>query len=1422
MINLSQASSLKSANLEFRNGNYAKAITLYQKAMLENPVLNDIAKINIIIAKDLLAKNKALSTSDQEEIIENLTFSKSPESAHTSSTRNAVNTQNIEKPFGDLTLEEMLSIPLMQPCKRLLKEYDNATEQAFISKIEDVPIEKKKQSRKFMASIIMPTYNRSATIKKAIDSVISQTHKIWELIIIDDGSTDSTPKILKSYKKEKRIKVIQGDHKGVSAARNQGLEIASGDIIYYLDSDNSWRSNFLEVMNLSFLISGKDTGYSALLLHDEHHNIIGYRGEPFDRQECLHANYVDINIFAHRRSLLDQLGPYDTSLRRMVDWDLILRYTDISHPFFAPFIGCNYLESRNDLNRITLSEPLAFQKVVRMKNSIEFKCREELSKNISLNIAIKIPAPEAEKHQWGDYHYADSLRIALENKGHRVTLDFHGNWYSRPASTEDVVIVLRGLTRYKPRKGAISIIWNISHPDQISLDEYEDFDLIYVASKSYAEFLKLQTKRNVSALLQCSDPERFNYVRPIAPRSTAMLFVGNSRNQYRPIVKKSIESGRDISIYGTRWSNFVDPKYIQAENIANTQLCETYASHSIVLNDHWDSMRDYGFVSNRVFDVLASGSTLVTDPIPSISYMFGDTVLQLDEDKGFESLKNQLEHIEDSGENLKRSLADFVNKHHSFTNRANVICDDILSKLGLPGIWASEPAREAGDVSYYTNPARLRVAILKSPTTDYSHSEFIRLISPLTSEFTQQRIELVILADINDPRLNECDALIIQGTTVKRKNIAAEIVSRKNKLNFKILIDFYKNHLVENSKETTNDQKNALKLLMQHADHVWFANERLALSHCSQCVSSSVLPNTLDKRLWRNYRLAKPTPALAPRYRILILADDKSEEDINLIIPAFDELIAKLGKIFQLVILGTIQSVPNRPWIKHIQPNTKRSAYPHYAEWLMKAEKFDIGLIPRSNPGLDEGESDLDFLHMTALGLPVICSRSWVFEPLIKAGLVIGTQNTTEEWISSLKMAITQREIMIEMTNRSWSHLWNKCASDSAAIRVTGLLEETKTRAALTPKKLSTSKANIAVSLHLYYTEQWIKITGKLDNINEKFDLYITCATDALESVTIEVHKKYPDATIIPAANNGMDVLPFLEINKEYSLWSYPAVLKIHTKNTKTDDDLIFGNLCYEALLANSDAVQGIIQTLSNNSNVGMIGPEALYRSAKSLMYVNGTMVDKIFNTLGFKPDDDDWGFFAGTMFWVRGSLLHVLADNHTKLESLANLEKTEAKSGSDGTWAHAMERVLGSLASARAMKNRAVFLSDLSPRNWLIRDIDQGEFLKSLSYRVSSKWHLGRFANVDRWAALCMESELFDRDYYIDNCGGMIPEGMDPVIHYILYGDDLLLDPSEKFSTAYYKAAHPDAIKARAPFLVHYLVCGIKEGRTICSAAQY
>jgi len=106
-------------------------------------------------------------------------------------------------------------------------------------------------------SIILPTYNREKFIAVAIKSVINQTYKNWELIIIDDGSTDNTKQVVSLFLADMRIKYFYQTNQERSVARNNGIKQAKGDYICFLDSDDYYLADHLDIMNQNLNVNSK-------------------------------------------------------------------------------------------------------------------------------------------------------------------------------------------------------------------------------------------------------------------------------------------------------------------------------------------------------------------------------------------------------------------------------------------------------------------------------------------------------------------------------------------------------------------------------------------------------------------------------------------------------------------------------------------------------------------------------------------------------------------------------------------------------------------------------------------------------------------------------------------------------------------------------------------------------------------------------------------------------------------------------------------------------------------------------------------------------------------------------------------------------------------------------------------------------------
>lgn len=211
----------------------------------------------------------------------------------------------------------------------------------------------------YKVTIIMAVYNGSHVLSRSINSILDQTYENFELIIVDDGSTDETSQIISTIT-DSRITLIKfKKNQGVSAARNMGLTNSTGELIAYLDSDNTWHSDYLLLIVGIFTEHEQvDTLYTGqYLFRQGQATPFGLRVGGFDRALLENSNFIDLNCFSHRKKLYKSRGGFDTKLRRFVDWDLILRYTEHKSPYYLDCILSDYFYS-NAQSSISVRESL--------------------------------------------------------------------------------------------------------------------------------------------------------------------------------------------------------------------------------------------------------------------------------------------------------------------------------------------------------------------------------------------------------------------------------------------------------------------------------------------------------------------------------------------------------------------------------------------------------------------------------------------------------------------------------------------------------------------------------------------------------------------------------------------------------------------------------------------------------------------------------------------------------------------------------------------------------------------------------------------------------------------------------------------------------------------------------------------------------
>ena len=242
-------------------------------------------------------------------------------------------------------------------------------------------------------SLIIPAYNVEKYIKKCLDSVLNQTYNDYEIIIINDGSTDNTSKLLESYKSNKKIKIINQENKGLSNARNTGVSNAKGDYILFIDSDDFIEKELLEILNKT--IKDEDLVRFQIRILDETNKIIKeYKEETFNNLNGIEAfnklskyNLVELAVcYAYKKDTFLKNNYKFEEKTYHEDFGLI-PYIIISSKKVTSinYIGYNYLQRKNSIMNNT-----DYEKEIKKSNDVlkHYKNLIKWSQNIEGDLTI--------------------------------------------------------------------------------------------------------------------------------------------------------------------------------------------------------------------------------------------------------------------------------------------------------------------------------------------------------------------------------------------------------------------------------------------------------------------------------------------------------------------------------------------------------------------------------------------------------------------------------------------------------------------------------------------------------------------------------------------------------------------------------------------------------------------------------------------------------------------------------------------------------------------------------------------------------------------------------------------------------------------------------------------------------------------------
>lgn len=291
--------------------------------------------------------------------------------------------------------------------------------------------------------------------------------------------------------------------------------------------------------------------------------------------------------------------------------------------------------------------------------------------------ALKIGAPPGQRGDtWGDVPFAEDLAGALRSLGNEVVIDRNGSAGRATAYLDRVVLNIRGYQVVPRQPGVANLMWIISHPDEVEAEEMRAFDRVYAASPWWPATVRKLHGIDVVPLLQATNPDRFHPDVAAPDTGPDLLFVGNSRHQFRPIIADCRAAGLRPTVIGGDWEKFLPAAEIAAKSLPNAELPAAYRAAGIVLNDHWGDMVTHGFLNNRLFDAVACGARVVSDEVPGMEEVFGDAVAVYRTPSDLAKLCHPANRDRFGTDDQRRGRAARIAAEHSFLARARQLMAD--------------------------------------------------------------------------------------------------------------------------------------------------------------------------------------------------------------------------------------------------------------------------------------------------------------------------------------------------------------------------------------------------------------------------------------------------------------------------------------------------------------------------------------------------------------------------------------------------------------------------------------------------------------------------------------------------------------------------------------------------------------------------
>ncbi len=580
-------------------------------------------------------------------------------------------------------------------------------------------------------SIVVPTSDEFRMTIAAVSATLRTTSTDdIEVVIVDNGSkAEVGARLVAAFLTEPRVRYHRvARNVNFALGCNIGFAESSGEFVVFLNNDTIPRGDWLGAM-LPGLEDPSVRGVQPLLLYPD--DSIQSAGLYFPAKDTLPCHFLvghppeDAHRAGERRfyaasgaALLlraaefEALGGFDVEfVNGMEDVDLCLRARELFGGAFAvvPEARVTHLEGKTPVRpEVVLANRASFMRRWRSRlpvpdtdrlSDIGFRLahigaddvaipvpRPVLTREVGgslvgspqrLRWGIKLPSiPGPSGDHWGDTHLARSLAAALRELDQDVVTYRRGTHQSNASYLDDVVLGIRGLERIHPQAGKINVLWVISHPDDVTVDELHSFDLVFAASESWSRQMTARSGRRVQVLRQAVDARQLPSADAPTGDGSRPVFVGGKYgDRRRQVVFDAMQAGIDFEVHGPGWEGLIPAPVLRSSYVPNHEVTAVYRSRGLVLADHWDDMAREGFIANRIFDAVGAGARVISDDVPGIEDAF-DGAVQV-----YRSVDELAFLCSDEGRKrfpdaeTLTAIARRIREEESFLSRARVLVD---------------------------------------------------------------------------------------------------------------------------------------------------------------------------------------------------------------------------------------------------------------------------------------------------------------------------------------------------------------------------------------------------------------------------------------------------------------------------------------------------------------------------------------------------------------------------------------------------------------------------------------------------------------------------------------------------------------------------------------------------------------------------